>query len=549
MVKKFLTKSKTLLNQKNTSILSAAAIIGLSFLGSAVLGLIRNRLLASHFFGGQEAVLDVYFASFVIPDTMFQLLVVGAISASFIPLYQESEEKSQEESNYLTNSVLSLIFVAIFCTSLLIGIFADPISRSLTHFSGDKIIIMVNLIRIMCLAQIIFAVSSVLTGILQSQQRFLVPALAPILYNLGTISGVLFLSPYFGIYSAAIGVVVGALLHMLIQIPSVKAIGFKPKFIFQNFHPGIKDMIRLMPARTFALGLDQVYRWVAVNLTSLLASGSLSIFTFARQLYVLPVSLFGISLSQATFPQLSKDALLEDKTQFKATLAKSIMQIFFFALPASVLILVLRVPLVRIAFGAKSFPWDATLDTGRSLALLSLTIAPLAVTHTLTRAFYALKDTKTPLIVGSFSVVFFATTAYLLSYVGGYEITGLCFALSLGNIFDFGFIYMFLSKKIGSLGLRLKILKMLFVSLLTGVSLWVPMQLLDNFVFDTTRTIPLILLTLIVSLVGSLVYLLFCWLFKVEELSEVVVMIKKIGNWRKILASSDEVIETTASNT
>lgn len=549
MVKKFLSQSKTILSQKNTSILSAAAIIGLSFLGSAVLGLIRNRLLASHFFGGQEAILDIYFASFVIPDTLFQLLIVGAISASFIPLYQESEQKSQEDSNYLANSVLSVVFLTITLASVLIWIFALPISQGLTHFSPDKLIIMVNLIRIMSLAQILFSVSAVLTGILQAQQRFLMPAIAPILYNLGTISGVLFLSPYFGIYSAAIGVVFGSVLHMLIQLPTVIHLGFKPRIILRNFHPGIKEMIKLMPARTFSLGLDQVQRWVAVNLTSLLASGSLSIFTFARQLYVLPISLFGVSLSQATFPALSKDALLEDKTNFKNTLGKSILQIFFFALPASVLILVLRVPLVRIAFGAKSFPWEATLDTGRSLALLSLTIAPLAVTHTLTRALYALKDTKTPLVVGVFSVIFFAVTAYLLSYFGGYEILGLCLALSLGNIFDFAFIYYFLVKKIGSLHLRLKIFKMLFVSFLTGLSLWGPMRLLDQFVFDTTKTIPLILLTVTVSLVGSLVYLVFCWLFKVEELSDLIVMIKKLGNWRKILASSDEVLETSASNT
>ncbi|EKD57427.1 MAG: integral membrane protein MviN, partial [uncultured bacterium] len=139
MVQKIINKSQEFLNKKNSSILSAAAIIAISFLGSALLGLVRNRLLASHFFGGQEGILDVYFAAFVIPDTLFQLLVVGAISASFIPVYQEYFEKSTEESNWLARSVLSLICYAIILASLVISIFAVPISEAITHFTPEKV--------------------------------------------------------------------------------------------------------------------------------------------------------------------------------------------------------------------------------------------------------------------------------------------------------------------------------------------------------------------------------------------------------------------------
>lgn len=549
MVKKLISKSQELFSKKSSSILSAAAIIGISFLGSALLGLVRNRLLASHFFGGQEGLLDVYFAAFVIPDTLFQLLVVGAISAAFIPIFQEHQEKSSEDASWLARSVLSLVCFAIIIATLIISIFAVPLSSAITHFSPEKIQIMARLIRIMSIAEVIFSISAVFTGILQSQQRFLLPAIAPLLYNLGTIFGVLFLSSRFGIYSAAIGVVVGSLLHAAVQLPSVISLGFKPKIIFKNFHPAVFQMAKLMPGRTLSLGLDQVQRWIAVNLTSLLAPGSLSIFTFARQLYILPISLFGVSLSQATFPVLSKDALLEDKTQFKNTLAKSILQIFFFALPASILILVLRIPLVRIAFGAKSFPWDATLDTGKSLAFLSLSIAPLAVSHTLTRALHALKDTKTPLLSGFISVVLYSFFAFFLAKYMGLGIVGLCLALSLGNFLDFSLIYLFLTKKVGSLNFGSKLLKLLLVTCLTGFSLWAPMRLLDQFVFDTTKTLPLIALTLIVTTVGFSVYLTFCWLFKVEELTEFLNIVHKLGNWRKILASSDEVLETTSSNT
>lgn len=549
MVNQLISKSQDFFGRKSNGILSAAAIIGVSYLGSALLGLIRNHMLAARFFGGLEADLDVYFAAFVIPDTIFQLLVVGAVSAAFIPVYQEYYEKSEEDAHRLANAALTSVGFVLFIISVAITIFARPLAGLLAHFPPDKLDLMANLIRLMSVAQILFTISAFLTGVLQSQRRFLIPALAPLLYNVGTITGIYFLSSMLGIYSAAIGVVFGAFLHMAIQLPTARSLGFWPKLVWQLRHPGVISMISLMPPRALALGLDQVERWIAVNLASLLASGSLSIFNFARQLYVLPISLFGVSLSQASFPSLAQEALLEDKAKFKATLSKSILQIFFFALPASVLVLVLRIPLVRLAFGAKNFPWEATLLTGKALAFLSLSIAPQAVTNTLTRSLHALKDTKTPLVIGFVTMIAFVGFAYIFGLVTERDIASITLAMSLGNLLDFVLSYIAVRRKVGPLGISGRMINMFIVSLFTGVSLWAPMRLLDQLVFDTTRTLPLIGLTLIVSFVGFLVYLYFCWLFKIEELNDVINIVKKIGNWRKILASSDEVIETTPSNT
>ena len=548
MVNKIISNSQEFFNRKSNSILSAAAIIGISYLGSAILGLIRNHLLAARFFGGLEADLDVYFAAFVIPDTVFQLLVVGAVSAAFIPVYQEYFEKSAEEAHDLANAALTSVGFFLVILSIVIAIFARPFAGLLAHFPPEKLDLMANLIRFMSVAQILFAVSAFLTGVLQSQRRFLIPALAPLFYNLGTISGIFFLSSRFGIYSAAIGVVLGALLHMAIQLPTARSVGFWPKINWQPKHPGVLSMIHLMPPRALALGLDQIERWVAVNLSSLMAAGSLSIFNFARQLYVLPILLFGVSLSQASFPSLAKEALIEDKTRFKSTLSKSILQIFFFALPASVIILVLRIPLVRLAFGAKNFPWEATLLTGKALAFFSLSIAPQAVTNTLTRALHALKDTKTPLIIGFITMVVFVSLAYFLGLITEKNVAGITLALTLGNLLDFVLSYWAVRRKVGSLSISVRMIKMFIVSLLTGVSLWLPLRLLDQLIFDTTRTVPLIILTLIVGSVGFSVYLFFCWLFEIEELQDVVNIVKKVGNWRKILASSDEVLETTPTS-
>ncbi len=548
MVNKIISKSQEFFNRKSNSILSAAVIIGISYLGSALLGLIRNHLLAARFFGGLEADLDVYFAAFVIPDTVFQLLVVGAVSASFIPVYQEYFEKSEEKAHELANAALTTIGFFLLIFSVIIIIFARPLAGLLAHFPPEKLELMANLIRMMSAAQILFALSAFLTGVLQSERRFLIPAIAPLLYNLGTISGIYFLSSRFGIYSAAIGVVFGAFLHMAIQLPTARSLGYWPKIVWRMKHPGVMTMLKLMPPRTMSLGLDQIERWVAVNLTSLLAVGSLSIFNFARQLYVLPISLFGVSLSQASFPILAKEALYEDKSQFKATLSKSILQIFFFALPASVLVLVLRIPLVRLAFGAKNFPWEATLLTGKALAFFSIAIAPQAVTNTLTRALHALKDTKTSLVIGFITMIVFVGLAYALGLIVERDVAIITLAMSIGNIVDFLLSYLAVRRKVGPLGISVRMIKMVFVSLFTGISLWLPMRLLDQLVFDTTRTLPLITLTLVVSTVGFSVYLYFCWLFDIEELQDVFDIMKKIGNWRKILASSDEVLETTPNN-
>lgn len=543
MVQSLINGSKKFLQTEHKSILSAAFVIAASYMASALLGLVRNHLLAARFFGGLEGDLDVYFAAFVLPDTIFQLLVIGAVSAAFIPVFQEHLDRGKEEAHYLSNAALTTIGSILAGISVILIIFARPVAGLMAHYSPEKLDLMANLIRIMSLAQLLFTLSAFLTGILQSQRRFLIPAIAPLLYNLGTILGIYFFSSTLGIYSAALGVVFGAFLHVIVQIPLIRHLGFSPKLVFKPGHPGVVTMLRLMPPRALALGLDQIERWVAVNLTSLLAAGSLSIFSFARQLYALPVSLFGVSLSQASFPTLSDEAAQSDLSKFKETLGKSLSQIFFFALPASVLVLVLRIPLVRLAFGARSFPWDATLLTARALAFLSLSIAPLAVTQVLTRAFHALKDTRRPLYIGASTMVVFTVSASYLSGRMGYGILGITSMMSLSNYLDFILLYIFLRRRIGPIRVSWRLAKMLIASAATALALWGPMRLLDKYVFDTTRTLPLIGLTLSVSVVGFLVYLVFCKMLAIEELSDVAALVKKLGNWRRILGESDEVIE------
>lgn len=548
MVQKLLSRSQEILNRKSSSILSAATIIAASFLLSAFLGLIRNRLLAARFFGGLEGDLDVYFAAFIIPDTVFQLLVVGAISAAFIPIYQDYLNKSAKKANFMASVALTSVTTILLIFSILIAIFARPLSELLSHYQGAQLDLMVNLIRLMSIAQVFFTISSFLTGILQAHRRFLIPAIAPLFYNLGTILGILILTPTMGIYAAAIGVIFGAFLHLVVQLPSAFRLGFFPKIRFRPKHKGVIQMLRLMPPRTISLALVQVERIVSLNLASALSAGSFTIFNFARQVYVLPISLFGVSLGQASFPTLAEEALNKDQSKFAETLGKTILQIFFFCLPAAVLILILRIPIVRIIFGARNFPWEATLLTGKALAVFSLSIAPQAAVQLLTRAFYARKDTRTPLIINIATLILFIATSYIFTHTITWGVLGMSLAMSLSNAINFLVLYLMIRSTLPNLGINKELFKMLFVSGLTAFALWIPMRLLDQFVFDTTRTVPLLILTVIVSIIGLAVYFGLAYLLKVKQYADVRMIIGKLGNWRKVLGETDEVIETPVAS-
>ena len=533
--------------------MSAAVIIMLTYGASAIVGLLRDRLLAATFFGGREWQLDVYFAAFLIPDTIFQLVVIGALSAAFIPIFSQLVARNQEKDAWYIASASMTVMMTVFgLMSLVLAIFAGQVSHLIAPgFTGEKLDLMVGLVRIMMIAQVFFAFSGFLGGVLQAYQRFLVPALAPILYNVGIIFGILILSPFWGIYGAAVGVIVGSFLHLVIQIFPARRLGFSPKPIWDLSHPAVREIGRLMIPRTLALGVDRIEQFVAVFLATMLADGSLSLFNFARHIYLLPASLFGATIGQASLPVLASQAG-NDKETFKRTFSSSLLQILYFTVPAGVVILVLRIPLVRIVFGAKSFPWPATILTGQAVALFSLSIAAQAAIQLLIRGFYAFKNTRIPLAVGVISAILNLGLSMLFTYEFGLGIRGLALSISLAGLFEAVALFFMLNRIVG--GLMTKqfwnpVLKIIAASVIMGVSLWLLMRYLDRIVFDTTKTSSLIILTIIVSSVGMLIYLLLSWLLKLEQLRAIFALVGKLGHWRKILAESEEVLESSTAPT
>jgi len=543
----FIKNGKLLFKKRQTNILSAAIILMVMILASGILGLVRDRLLAGNFFiEGFQWQLDVYFASFRIPDMLFQILVLGTLSAAFIPVFSEYLTRDETAAYNLASLVINIGLLTYLVLAGVIFIFAKPLSNLLTHsFTGHQLDMMVNLTRLLLFAQVFFVFSNFLTGILQSNQRFLLPAFSAVLYNLGIILGIVILTPILGIYGPVIGVIFGAFLHGIVQFPLVKNLGFNYKLIFDFKNEGVKKIIRLMIPRTVSFALDQISLSIVVFIATALTAGSLSIFNFAQHLSNLPVSLFGLTIGQAALPTLARQAN-KDKHNFRLVFISSFHQILYLALPSSIILLVLRIPAVRLAFGAKAFPWEATLLTGKVVGLLSLSIFAQGLIELFIRTFYALQDTRTPLLLKTMTVIFNTLLSFLLVFKLNFGVLGLALALTLTNFVQALLLFIFLDKKIGLLYNKEvfnPVLKMSFITFLAGLFLWWPMRFLDKYILDTTKTTNLIFLVLLTLVLSIIVYLVLSLIFKVRQLQNLTLVLKRFGQWKQILSQSEEILD------
>lgn len=519
----FFKNGANIFREKQANILSAAAVIAISVAISRILGLVRYRLLASNF-GDDIKLLDSYIAASVLPDAIFEVLIFGAIALAFIPIFSEHIAKDKMEKAWeLTSSVISLSLIVFAVFSFLVIIFASNIALliapGLVAKEPSTQQTIANLLRIMIFSQLFFLISIFLTGILQSFQRFLIPALASIFYNLGIITAIIFLSPLMGIYAPAVGMILGAILHLSIQLPLAQSLGFKYKPTLDLKTPEIKEMFHLMWPRSLTLGLTRLSDIINIALASIASVGSIVAFNFAQVLQLVPVALFAGSLAQASLPSLSLEFNAKRYDQFKKIFADSFHQILFLILPAAAIIAILRIPLVRLVFGAREFSWDLTVLTGRTLVAFSIGIAAQALSLLLTRGFHAIKDSKTPLVISAFTITINISLSLFFVHVLGQSIVYLALIYSSASILNAIILFYFLDKKIGFEKKELLIPagKMLAITLVTTLSLYVPMKFLDQLVFDTTRTVGLILLTSAAMIAGLAVYISLSYVFKIKE--------------------------------
>lgn len=557
-------KSLNLLTRRQTNILSAAFVIMATVILSQVLGLIRQRLLVGIF--GASDTLGIYFYASQLPDTLFQLTIAAALTTAFIPVFSDYLSKSKEAEAHRMASTLLLIGLSVFSIlALILALFAPQLLQIFNqggHFSPEQMTLMANLMRIIILGQLLFILGTFFTALLQSYNHFFIPGIAAALYNLGIILGVIFFSSTVGIYSATIGVILGGLIFVLVQLPLTKKVGFRftpsRKEITSE---GIKKITKLMWPRTISLIIFQLGTIALLALISFLPNpGRMNvIFDFAKTLAFAPVALFGQPIAQAAFPILSRE---KDKPeQFKITFITSFNQMLYLILPISALILVLRIPLVRLVFGASAFDWEATQLTGLTLAFFSISIFAQALVTLVLRAFYALHDTKTPLIIGALSTTLIVTIAYIFVVLVPDKslcmplfmrtvciptgVESLALAFSIGSIVQLIILFILLEKRVGMFpkSMLLKPWTKFFISsIFTAFALYIPLKLLDQLVFDTTHTLDLILLTGVSSLAGLSIYLFLTWFFDVKEAKTYLLVFQKLGNWKEVLKKSQELL-------
>lgn len=525
-------KISSLLHRRQHSILSASIVLAVTFGISAILGFLRSRFLYAQFFKCCTADLDVYNAAFRLPDLIFKLLVTGALSASFIPVFSGYLQKSPKKAFKLASTIINILLIFFAVAATIVLIFATPLTKLIAAgFSPDQLSLMVNLTRILLLAQIFFLLSNFITAILQVNQIFIIPALSPIVYNLCIIAGIFVLAPIFGIYGVVYGAVIGAFFHLSIQIPSIKRIGFKYSFSLKTKTSGVKEVFRLMLPRSLSLGLGEVENTVTLFFTSSLATGSLSILNLALQLMYLPSRIFGTTVGQASLPALSKNIALNELSKFRTTVHRILIQSLFIALPVSVLVLVQRLAIVRILFGSRQFPWAATLLTAKTLAFLTPAIFCQAIIQILIRSFYALHNTKVPFFVSLVSLFFNVGLSYTLINFTDLGVVGLAISSSVGNIVQLvGLLFMFIKIVDGFewLVVLKKVNKILASSLVLGLSTWFAIKALDLFVLDTAKTISVIIVFVISSLIGVICYVLSAKILKIEETNDYQVYFLKL---------------------
>lgn len=549
MFKRLVNGSRLLFSKENSSILSAATVIMFATLLSALTGVVRTRLLIQYFFL-DKAVVDVFWAAFRLPDMIFQILVVGALSSAFIPVFARYLG-NREEASSIASSMINAVMSVMIVFAAVIFIWAEKFSSLIAGgFSPEHLSLMASLTRIMAAAQIFFGFSSFLTGIIQSHKRFLVPALSPILYNLGIIIGIIFLGPSMGIYGPATGVIIGAVMHLLVQLPLAYRLGFRYRFTFKGNHGAVREMAGLMIPRMLTLSLIQLEATIIITFSSWLSAGTVTMMTIASQLSNLPIRLIGIPIGQASLPFFSRQSAQKHLSGLANMVNNSILQMIYLALPASAIVLVLRIPLVRLAYGADSFPWAETVATGKLVSILALAIVAGSLTHVVVRVFYALHDTRTPLIVNLISTTLNISLSYYLLFILRTGVIGMALAIAIADTVETAIltIVLYTKAKFNLRDIGLPIIKMVFITLITGIALWIPLRFLDQLVFDTTRTVPLIFLTLTVTVIGLSVYIGLSYLFKIKELSIFAALFRRVGNWRTSLSAATETIETSENS-
>ena len=511
------------------SIARASAIMIVTLVASRVLGWLRLSVIGAHF--GETPELDAFWAAFKIPDAIFGLVVAGALASAFIPVFTSYLAREREdEAWHVASSVMNAVLLLLVGFSIVMWIAAPYVVPTFVAPFHDpkQIALTVDLTRLMLLSPIFMGLSSLTTGILNSYRQFLSSATAPLVYNLVIILFTQFGYPFLGIHAVAIGVIVGALVMWLVQLPELTFRRTRYSFALDLSHSGVRDVLRLAGPRTLALGAVQIVFFVDTYLAVGMPEGSLTALVYANQLLLLPLGVFSIAISAAVFPTLSHYASLGQVGRMRDTVQQAIRWILFLTLPTAIVMIVLRRPIVNLLFQYGSFGPEARELTQAAFLFYSLGLAGHALVQILARVYFASRDTTTPLALTLISIGSNVVLSVTLAPVLG--INGLALANSIATLLEAALLFILLASRarLRLVGLGVSTLKQLSASLLMGVAMFGFIRV-TNLPFDLFVDPPKLVLalqTILAAAVGGLVYLAAAYLMQIGELQEIFAVIR-----------------------
>lgn len=532
-----------------SSLGDAALLLSFFALLSQFLGLIRDRALAHTV--GVGRTLDIYTAAFRIPDFLYISLVALISTAVLVPFIIErlNQENGEEKVKKLVNSVFTVFSVTILCVSVALFFLMPAIVRlSAPGFNSEELHTLATLSRIMLLSPFFLGLSNFYGAVIQSKRLFFSYAIAPVLYNVGILVGIFVFYPYIGITGLAFGVITGALLHFVVQIPSLHKAGIIPHFSTSIDWSVVKKVGRISFPRTFTMALASLTVLVLYAFATKFEVGSVSLFYFALNIATVPLSVVGTSFAAAAFPLLVELFQKDNKIGFSDKTVATVSQIIFWVLPLSVLLIVLRAHVVRVLLGTNIFSWNDTKITAALLLVLSLCALPQCLSPFFIRSFYARGDTRTPfftVLLGACSTVFIAYIVSLypeslpfkewminilrLDSATSIHVIGLACAYSIGHYITLSLLYFSYKKTTGFAvfpKIRKSFFEILAASLLLGGVTYLFLRIF-NPLFDQRYFVGVLGQAFFSGILGIISFMCLLSLFKNKEYVYVINSFKK----------------------
>lgn len=553
------SKILKLLNKEFHGVNEAALMLGSFTFISQLLGLYRDRMLAHMI--GPGSTLDVYYAAFRIPDFLYVSVASLASITVLMPFISARLNQDKQSARKFLNNVFSAYMFFMVFVCIVVYVLMPYLARHIAPgFDYEQINLLVNTSRLMLLSPIFIGLSNLIGTITQIFKNFLIFSLSPIFYNLGILSGIFFFYPYFGVYGLAIGVAIGAVLHLAVQIPIVIRHDFLPTFRKINWGE-IFDVVKISLPRTLTLSFGSIVFLSLIAIASTLKSGSISLFNFAFNLQSVPVGIIGISYSVAAFPVLVKSFSNKDHSTFVSQMVGASRQIIFWTLPVIALFIVLRAQIVRVALGTNTFSWSDTRLTAAASALFVISLVTQSLVLLFVRGYYATGNTKKPLFINLFSSVLTIIFAFIFIFIfkhnlyilGIFEdlmrVHGLegtvMFALPLayasGSILNFFLIFYLFRKdflKNVESGILKTFLQSLASALVIGIVSYVMLNIFDN-IFNLNTGLGVFLQGFFAGIFGILSGILILFLFRNQELFDISRALKK-KFWRSALAAPEQ---------